>query len=46
MAEADRAGRWWGDWSWEQVCLFDVFLGGERKRLRKRERKRKKALPC
>lgn len=19
-----------GDWSWEQVCLFDVFLGGER----------------
>lgn len=38
MAEAGRAGRCWGDWSWEQVCLFDVFLGGEReKRQREKE---------
>lgn len=40
MAEAGRAGRCWGDWSWEQVCLFDVFLG-EKERETEKERERK-----
>ena len=44
MAEAARAGLCWGDWTWEQVCLFDVFLGGEG--TKERQRERKKALPC